>query len=195
MTQPLISLKDARTLLTKGNRIRDLVKLIGETHEIWMESYGEHHAVLDSTARGRIFHCHFYSLAGVAGLALNDYQQQKYISFDERAALRLKAFGRQLQTSNYPTRQNRRWVRQERLDDFEPFARLELGYRFDLMGLNIRDIFVTHPNGINRVFHDWIWQVYGERIDSIFGIQKRFNAQGSVNIDDIYWYDNFAMRT
>lgn len=180
----------------QDERVKELVALLCETHAVWMKDYGPHHAVLDTTARSRIFFCHFYSLAHAAlddreGILFGDDQQQKYISFDGRASIRLKKFGRQFQTRNYPTPHAVEWTKQASLDGMPPVGRLELGYRFDLLEIAIRDIFITHPNGVRGIYNDWVWQIYGEPIGDTFGIQGRL--LNKLSPDDVYWYDNIAL--
>lgn len=190
-----VVLREARSILL--DRMPSLVECVSGAVSTWNTDYAPHHLVLDATARAKILSDHFYfnaasSLSG-RGVELKVDQLQRYLVVDERLILRFKRFDGHLGTRNYPTDHATEWVRQIPLDGIPPVARLHLGYRLDLTGTILEDMFVTLPNGIPEVVNDWVWQVWGEPITTV-GIQMRF-PQLQPDAGVVYAYDDFSARS
>ena len=102
-------------------------------------------------------------LEHTVGVRYGEHGRQRYFSFGDRLLVRHKHFDGNLLSSNYPTDHSRDWVSQGYLLGLPPVGRLHFGYRLDLTGTVIKDAFVTLPYGNANL---WIWEVWGERVDT-----------------------------
>jgi len=199
MNELRISLPEAQDVLRP--RVPLLTRSLADAFTTWLQDYAPHHMVLSTTARAKIINDHFYfnaaqNLGRDRGAIFHENQLQRFIVFDERLVVRFKLLDRSLQARNYPTERAKGWVQQLPLEGIPPCERLHLGYRLDLTGTAIRDAFITLPNGALAVPNDWIWQVWGNPIDSsTFGIQMRLIPFARTGTSVVYAYDDFSVRS
>jgi len=195
-----ISLPEAQDILRP--RMSSLTKSFSDAFSTWMTDYARHHVALDASARAKILHGHFYFNAGQnlcndKGVEFREDQLQRFLLIDERLILRFKLLDHNLQASNYPTQRAQEWVKQLPLEGFPPCERLHFGYRLDLTGTVIQDAFIALPNGIQGIYNDWVWQVWGNPMDmTTFGVQLPFpQAPYTVAPAIVYAYDDYSVRS
>jgi hypothetical protein len=193
----LITLTQARTVITESRALA-LIRSLTESIDTWQESMRR--PGLDETTRARAISNLFYfntagSLANDGGARHGEYRNQRYIAFDDRLAVRCKLLDRNLESSNFPTDQAEDWLRQRQLEGFPPFDRLTLGYRLDLTGLRMRDLFITLPTGVPGFFNQWVWQVWGTPLDmSVYGTQLRLR-ESDVGPGETFFYEDYSLKT
>lgn len=194
-----IALPEAQELLRP--RVPELTKSLAGAFTTWQQDLAPHHVALSSTARAKIINDYFYfnaaqNLSRDKGAVFHENQLQRFIVFDERVVLRFKLLDNNLEARNYPTERAKGWVQQLPLEGIPPCERLHFGYRLDLTGTIIKDAFITFPNGTLAVPNDWVWQVWGNPIDSsTFGIQRRLIPVSRVATNVVYAYDDFSVRS
>ena len=121
------------------------------------------------------------------GVRLGSRNRQQYFVIDDRLVLRFKHLDHNLESKNYPTFQSEAWRLQFPLDGIPKCERLEFGYRLDITGTVIRDAFVILGDG--KLKH-WIWQVWGERVDTF---QLPFMESNSLqNIDNYFAHKDYS---
>lgn len=185
------------------DRALALARSLKLARDDWNEAYGMQQYILSKNraARPLILGLHFYhhaeqQLGGMPGIHFGSDQQQTYIAFDGRIALRIKQLTRNLQTVNYPTEHAKDWVSQIPLKiplagDMAPPVRLEFGYRTDLTGTAIKDAFIMLPNGIANSVNDWVWQIWGEPANDVFGVQSAFR-QRATPLEEIRFHEDLS---
>lgn len=170
-----ITLDEARELL--DDRIYGLAEAMQASVKEWREKH--HGAAIQSATRASIIGDLFYwnvttlSLAGSDGMTTETVKQQRFVAFDGRVLLRCKFVKTGLELSNYQTRQARNFVTQRPITGFPEFDRLHVGYRLDLTGMALKDAFILLPVGNRTRFNEWVWQFWGESIESTstYGLQ------------------------
>jgi hypothetical protein len=193
-----ISLPEAQDVLRP--RVPPLARSLASAHATWLQDLAPLHVALSASARAKIINDLFYfnagqNLSGDKGAVFGENQLQRFIVFEERLVVRFKLLDNNLQARNYPTERAKGWVQQLPLEGIPPCERLHFGYRLDLTGTIVRDAFITLPNGMGAVPNDWVWQVWGNPIDSAtFGIQMRLVPLTRVAANVVYAYDDFSVR-
>ena len=188
-----ISLADTHDLLHPA-RIATLLRGLYEANAEWntrtLPGW-------DQTARARAVSGRFYMMlperfGNDSGVHHGEQGQQKFVAFDDRILLRCKLLDRGLASSNYPTAQALAWVKAgEPLEGFL-FDRLHFGYRLDILGRELQDVFVCQPTGDEEQPNLWVWQIYGNPINmQTFGIQQAL-GQTSIRLGDHYLYEDYA---
>ncbi|MCA9831533.1 MAG: hypothetical protein KC495_13760 [Dehalococcoidia bacterium] len=192
----MITLMDARDVLT-DDRVVGVVSPVKRAFETWTRLA---HPAFDSTTRARAIQnmAHWDAcerLSDDQGVRAGEHRLQKYITFDERVLIRIKQFDRNLATRNYPTDQALEFVQQEQIDGFPPFDRLHVGYRLDISGTRLQDVFITLPTGRKSAFNAWVWQVLGDPIDlTTYGYQIGLFRVAQPTIRDGYFYEDYSSR-
>lgn len=192
-----LTLDDARELLNES-RVYGLVECLHEAVKTWR---GQHFTpAIRETTRAGIISDNFYwnmetlSLAVGEGVVKNTVRGQRFVTFDERALIRCKHLRRGLESRNYGTRQALAFVRQRPIEGFPPIDRLHLGYRLDPFGMALADAFITLPVGNANRFNLWVWQVWGESIESssTYGQQPPLALPGYDS--KLYHYEDYSKR-
>src|SRR6185437_14087883 len=156
-------------------------------------------AVTESTRGGFISDLFYFNvqneLGDDGGFAYDEVKGQRYITFDDRILQRIKHLDRELVSSNYPTRQAKAFVQQARLEGFPDFDRLHLGYRLDITGMRLEDVFIALPVGRRSRFNAWVWQVWGDSIadSTVYGQQSPMILPGQ-KVYRLPAYDDYRQR-
>ena len=190
-----ISLEATREILFEP-RIYGLAESLQAAVKTWRTQY--HSPAPQPATRASIIADHFYwnvsiqSLAAQPGMTIGAVKGQRFLSFDRRVLLRCKFVRRGLESRNYQTDQARKFVRQQPITDFPEFDRLHLAYRLDITGLFLKDAFITLPVGNRYRFNDWVWQFWGESIESTstYGQQQSFPVPGFGS--QRYYYKDYS---
>jgi hypothetical protein len=177
-------LDDARQLLTPS--IPRLLRSLDEAITEWNAAPAVYHAAMDASARATILNklTYHYAASNLDGVVFGEDQLQRYMRFGELTVVRVKLLDSQLRSRNYPTRRAREWIRRVPLPGW-PVSRLHFGYRLDVTGSVLEDVFVTLPNGDRMVPNDWVWQVRGPAIEPFPVRQNLFG-------EEVYRYDDFS---
>jgi len=188
-----LTLLEARQAL-HGARMETLAKLAIDSVRGSREM--QNHPAFDSTtlARGasNLFYFHApIEFASDPGVRLGESGGQKYLVFDERFLIRFKLLDDNFESSNFPTEQAVNFVRQSELTNFPPFDRTHLGYRLDITGRVVGDMFVTLPTGIKGAFNAWMWQVWGDRVGETTTYGTPFQLRFPGIAAPIYAYDDY----
>lgn len=192
-----ISLEATREILDQP-RIYGFAESLQAAVNVWR---AEHRGpAIQPATRASIIADHFYwnmttlSLAAQPGITTGTVRGQRFISIDERVLLRCKSVRRGLESSNYQTHQARDFVRQHSISGFPELDRLHLAYRLDITGLFLKDAFITLPVGNRHRFNDWVWQIWGESIESTstYGRQRPFPVPGFGQ--QRYYYEDYSQR-
>ena len=192
-----ISLPHAQEILRP--RMPDIVRAAADAVKTWREGFRPFHAMLNtSRSRASSISDMFYwnvnlYLSGKPGVDYDEPQGQRMLTFDGWVGLRFKLVDQLLQTRNYPTEHALALVRQLPLEGL-PGVRLHLGYRLDLTGMSLKDLFVTLPNGKDGDFNDWVWQVWGEPIQAS-GTVVQHPLAGLRQAVVVYAYDDYSTGT
>jgi hypothetical protein len=183
---PLITLQRSRDILRP--HVPKLLRSLRDAFRDWTDTDPQVQAAMEASGRAMFLNKLFYLHAGLhlAGdnVEFRLDQQQRYMIFGEEVVLRAKLLDRRLEARNYRTRHARQWVRQYQLPGMAPVARLHFGYRPDVTGSLIKDVFITLPNGDAATINHWAWQLYGQPIEPFF--------QRNLFADEVFRYEDFA---
>lgn len=192
----MITLMEARDVLN-AERVVNVVGPLQIALDAWNRMA---HPAYDSTTRARAIQnrAHFEAcerLSSDSGVHDGEYRNQKFIAFDDRLLTRIKQLDRNLASSNYPTPQAVDFVQQQQIEGFPLFDRLHLGYRLDITGMRLSDVFFALPTGKKEAFNAWVWQVLGDPIDlTTYGFQVGLFQVAQPSASDGYFYEDYSSR-
>jgi hypothetical protein len=163
-----ITLDETQAILTDARMIPLLRSLRDAVSDYSRDLLPHIAAITDATRAGFIADKFYFNvsnnLAEDKGFDSATVQGQRYVTFDGRLLQRVKHFNGELASRNYPTAQAKAFISQGYLEGFPECDRLHLGYRLDITGLRLAEVFVTRPIGRKAKFNDWVWQVWGDPI-------------------------------
>ncbi len=193
---PLITLPRAREILLP--HISHLNTSLAQAFSACRSVPGQLHSALSDSTRASMLNDVFYEtvrseLSGDSGFTFRQNGNQKFLFLDDGdtpSIVRFKLLDKNLMSSNFPTRTSLNWTAQRPIPGIPTGVRLTYGYRLDILGVRIDDVFVVLPIG-GHVVNDWVWQVWGNPIQTeTFGVQSRLNTGTQI----LYAHDDLAVN-